>query len=69
MLVLGVNKACGWCQIVSGGRTYTCPTKRIDGKQFFKFKREWHEVAKLASEHAHELVEVGGRLVSRPYSG
>ena len=39
MLVLGVNKILKWCQIVSNGRTYTCPTKEINGKLFFHFKK------------------------------
>ena len=43
MLVLGVNKILKWCQILSGGRRYTCPTKEIDGKLFFAFK-SWHPV-------------------------
>lgn len=42
MLVLGVNKILNWCQIVSGGRRYTCPTKEIDGKLLFSFKKAWH---------------------------
>ena len=45
MLVLGINKILGWCQIVSGGRRYTCPTKEIDGDLCFAFKRSWHPVA------------------------
>lgn len=32
MLVLGINKICKWCQITTGGRTYTCPTKKIYGE-------------------------------------
>ena len=51
MLVLGINKILEWCQITSGGRTYTCPTKYIDGKLFFKFKRVWHPVSDYISEH------------------
>lgn len=30
MLILGINKILKWCQITTGGRTYTCPTKLID---------------------------------------
>ena len=44
----------------SGGRTYTCPTKLIDGKLFFHFKKEWHSVAEFVSDHAEELVSEGG---------
>ncbi len=35
MLVLGINKILGWCQIVSGSRRYTCPIKEINGELFF----------------------------------
>ena len=45
MLVLGINKILNWCHITSGGRNYTCPTKLIDGKLFFHFKKEWYSVA------------------------
>ena len=38
MLVLGVNKILKWCQILSGGRRYTGPTKEFDGTLFFAFK-------------------------------
>ena len=51
MLVLGINKILNWCQITSGGRTYTCPTKLIEGKLFFHFKKEWHSVAEFISDY------------------
>ena len=69
MIVMMVNKACEWCRIAAGTGTYTCPIKRIDGELFFKFKREWHSVAKYISESAHELAYVGGKLVNRNYTG
>lgn len=67
MLVLGINKSLNWCQIISGGRTYTCPTKLIDGKLVFHFKKEWHSVAEFVSDHAEELVSEGGKIFSRPF--
>lgn len=67
MLVLGVNKVLKWCQITTGRGTYTCPTKEIDGQLFFAFKKAWHPVAAYISDHAHELVEEGGKLFSRPF--
>ena len=67
MLVLGINKILKWCQIASGGRTYTCPTKVIDGKIFFHFKKEWHKVAEFAAEHMEELVQEGGKVFSRSF--
>lgn len=67
MLVLGVNKILKWCQIVSGGRRHTCPTKLIDGKLFFKFKNIWHPVSEFISDHAEELVQEGGKVFSRPF--
>ena len=67
MLVLGINKILNWCQSTSGGRTYTCPTKLIDGKLFFRFKKEWHSVAEFVSDHAEELVSEGGKIFSRPF--
>mgnify|MGYP004464128579 FL=1 len=36
MLVLGVNRILKWCQITTGGRRYTCPTKEINGELFFR---------------------------------
>lgn len=67
MIVLGINKILNWCQITSGGRTYTCTTKLIDGKLFFYFKKEWHSVAEFVSEHAEELVSEGGQVFSRTF--
>lgn len=67
MVVLGVNKILKWCQISSGGRKYTCPTKYIDSNLFFRFKKVWHPVADYISEHAEELVEEGGKVFSRPF--
>lgn len=67
MRVLGVNRILKWCQIVSKGRRYTCSTKNIDGKLFFKFKNIWHPVAEFISDNAHELVEEGGKVFSRPF--
>ena len=66
MLVLLINKILNWCQIASEGRTYTCPTKLIDGKLFFRFKKEWHSVAEFVSDHAEELVLEGGKIFSSP---
>lgn len=67
MLVLGINKILNWCQIASGGRKYTCPTKMIDGKLFFHFKKAWHPVADYLADHAEELVREGGVVFSRPF--
>lgn len=69
MIVMAVNKACEWCQIATETGTYTCPIRRIDGELFFKFKREWHSVAKYISENADELAYVGNKLVNRSYTG
>lgn len=67
MLVSGINRILNWCQVVSGGRRYTCPTKMIDGKLFFYFKKEWHSVAKFIFDQAEELVSEGGKVFSRPF--
>lgn len=67
MLVLGINKILKWCQITTGGRRHTCPIKLEDGELLFHFKIEWHSVAKHVSDHAEELVEEGGKVVSRRY--
>lgn len=69
MIVTMVNKTCEWCQIATETGRYTCPIKRIDGKLFFKFKREWHPIANYISESAHELAYVGDKLVNRGYAG
>ena len=68
MLVLGVNKILKWCQIVSGGRRYTCPTKEIDGQLHFIFKKTWHPVVDFITEHTDEPVQEGGRVFSRPFT-
>ena len=67
MLVLGINKILKWCQVLAGGRTYTCRTREINGKLFFKFKNVWHPVAQFVADHAEELVQEGGRILSRPF--
>ena len=67
MLVSGINRVLNWCQIISGGRRYTCPTKMIDGNLFFHFKKEWYSVAEFVSEHAEELVSESGKVFLRPF--
>ena len=67
MLVLGVNRILGWCQVLSNGRRYTCHTKLVDEKLFFHFKKEWHSVAEFISDRAEELVSEGGRVFSRSF--
>ena len=67
MRVLGINKILNWCQITSGGRRYTCPTKLIDGKLFFHFKKEWLSVEEFAFNHVDELVSEGGKVFLRPF--
>lgn len=68
MLVLGVNKILKWCQIVSDGRKYTCPTKDINGVLCFAFKKVWHPVAEFISDNADELVQIGGKNILRPFT-
>ena len=65
MLILGINRVLNWCQVLAGGRRYTCPTKMIDGQLFFDFKKAWHPVSEYVSEHTTELVEESGKLISR----
>lgn len=65
MLILGINRVLKWLQISSGGRSYTCPTKEINGELFFIFKKEWHRAADFLSEHTTELVSEGGKIISR----
>ena len=67
MLVLSVNKILKWCQITSGGRSYTCPTKEISGQLCFRFKNIWHPIADFIAENAHEMVEEGGITLIRSY--
>lgn len=56
MLVLGVMKILGWCQITTGRGTYTCPIKEINGEDYFKFKGEWHKVI----DYLYNKNQVGG---------
>ena len=65
MLILGINKILKWCQIIAGGRRYTCPTKEVNGELFFLFKKAWHPVSKYLSENTTELVEEGGKIFSK----
>lgn len=67
MLILGLNTICKWCSITTGGRTYTCPTKNIDGRLFFRFKNQWHCVSDYISPYTMELVEINNRVIDRPY--
>lgn len=69
MLVLGITDTlkAKWCQITTGGRRYTCPTKVINGELFFRFKKVWHPVAQFVSDNTEVLVEEGGKLFSRPF--
>lgn len=67
MLVSGINRILNWCQVISGGRRYTCPTKMVDGKLFFHFKKEWHIVAEFISDHAEEMVSEGGKVYFRSF--
>lgn len=67
MLVLGVNKILGWCQIVSNGIRHTCPTKYINGVLHFRFKKEWFKVSDFKSDNLEELVEVAGKVIGRPF--
>lgn len=50
MIITVINKALKTVQIIAGTGTYTCPTKIINGELFFRFKNEWHEVAKFVTE-------------------
>lgn len=67
MNILGVNSVLKWCQVLSNGRKYTCPTKVMDNQLLFCFKKQWHSVAKYATEHTTELVEEGGKIFSRKF--
>ncbi|NMP38040.1 MAG: hypothetical protein GX051_07980 [Clostridiales bacterium] len=65
MQILGINRVLNWLQITSGGRSYTCITKEINGELCFLFKKKWHKVAEYLSEYTTELVSEGGKLISR----
>ncbi|MDF1494562.1 hypothetical protein [Caproiciproducens sp. CPB-2] len=67
MLILGINRILNWLQITTGGRSYTCPTKEINGNLFFKFKNEWHRATDYVSEHTMELISEGGENISRRF--
>lgn len=69
MIVSGINRILNWCQVISGGRRYTCSTKMINGELFFFFKKQWHPVKDYIFDHAQELVEEGGRIFTRVFKG
>lgn len=68
MLVLSVNKIAKWCQLISNGRTYTRPTKEINGVLCFSFKKAWHPVSNFLCDNAHELVRIGEETILRKFS-
>ncbi len=65
MRITGINKILGWVQVISNGRTYTCPTKQIDGKLLFKFNNHWHDVLKYVGETTQEFVKIDGKNITR----
>lgn len=65
MLILGINRILKWLQITTGGRSYTCPTKEINGELFFRFKNEWHRASDYISKNTAELISEGGKVISR----
>ncbi len=51
MIVLGINYACDWVQIIGdGGTTLTCPMKEEGGELYFKYKNQWWSVEEYASD-------------------
>lgn len=42
-------------QIMTHGNKYTCPTKYVDGKLMFKFKREWLRAADYCNDSTQYL--------------
>lgn len=67
MLILGINRILSWLKITTGGRSYTCPTKEINGELFFKFKNEWLRAIDYVSEHTTELITEGGKIMSQKF--
>lgn len=65
MLILGINRVLKWLQITTGGRSYACPTKEINGELFFKFKNEWHRALDYVFEYTTELISEGGKIISK----
>lgn len=51
MLVIGINYACGWVQILSE-KSYriTCPMKEEAGELLFHHKGQWWSVKDYASD-------------------
>ena len=45
MLVMTICKHMNMVHITKGGRSYTCPTKMIDGTLCFQFLNKWHKVS------------------------
>lgn len=51
MIVLGINYACEWVQIIGdASTTLTCPMKEEYGELYFKYKNQWWPVSEYASE-------------------
>lgn len=65
MRILSVNKVMELCQITTGGRRYSCPTKEINGQLCFLFKKVWHPIMDFLGEGTEELVREGGKLISK----
>lgn len=50
MLVIGINYACGWVQILSEkGYRLTCPMKEENGELYFSHRHQWWPVVEYAS--------------------
>lgn len=64
-LVLVINKVINSVQITTHGANYTCPTKKIDGVDFFKFKNKWHNVNDYIGPNTSEFLEENGKFISR----
>lgn len=51
MLVIGINYACGWVQILSEkSYTLTCPMKEDGDEFFFYHKGKWWPIKEYASD-------------------
>lgn len=67
MSILGINAACGWCQISTGWGRYTCRIKEVNGELCFIFKKVWRPVAKYITENAEVLLQENGHTFSIPF--
>ena len=67
VLGLSLNDFLNIALITTHGCKYCCPTKKVDGKWFFKFLNEWHPVSEYANDNTRIISDLGKGLVESKF--